>query len=634
MLIKNLLIVVGIASIMQPAMVLAQDFQRTAPPDAKPPLATTPVSHLTAVDPPAAEETVIEPHLNGILVLGSTNKFNPDEGVSGVTNVVVDGPEFLRQHQDKVAKALAPYLGKPLNLTALTNLQIDLVLVCRQLDRPMVDVFFAPQTIKDGTVQIMVFEGKMDHAAVIRQGHTGKEWWLYSDRFLTNKIHLKAGDSISQSQLLQDVTALNLNPQFREVTLAYEPGAWDQNGHGTTTVDLQVQERFPLRVFTGYDNYGLKILGENQLFAGFNYGNLFGLDQQLNYEYITDTYFDRLQSHSGSYIIPLPWGLWGKDSFTFFGNYNFVKPNLTEVGISKAVSFYDGRDYQISARYTIALPHWFDINQDIALGFDFKSANTPDAFGYADIAKLLINRYRADIDQFVVDYHAYKKDSWGYSQFSGSGYYSPGGLLGKNTDSDFATFGPPLHADYYYGRIDAKRDIAPPFLWGTHLLGRAGWEDASTGLLPSEELYIGGNQILRGYPENIESGDQGWYASAELHAPLIPMGNLTGQQFIPNIPPPGFPKYYSDTLDVFGFFDYGSVSPVEPNKGPNPNPSQQNEGVILDSAGAGLVYTVSQYLKVNFAYGFQLRSLPASPITPESLTKEKSRFHLSVTASF
>jgi hemolysin activation/secretion protein len=202
--------------------------------------------------------------------------------------------------------------------------------------------------------------------------------------------------------------------------------------------------------------------------------------------------------------------------------------------------------------------------------------------------------------------------------------------LGHNSDSDFGTFVPGLHSDYYYGRIEGKRDIAPPFLWGAHLLGRAGWQDASTGLLPSEELYLGGDQILRGYPENIESGDQGWYASAELHAPLIPVGNLTGQHNIPNVA--AFPR--SDTLDIFGFFDYGSVSPVQPNRGPNPNFSQQNEGVILDSAGAGLVYTVSQYLKVNFAYGFELRNLPATPITPESLTKDKSRFLLSVTASF
>ncbi len=447
----------------------------------------------------------------------------------------------------------------------------------------------------------MVFEGKLDRVTV---KHEGKTW--FNDRMLTNKVHLKPGDSISQKQLIQDVGRMNLNPQFRQVEVVYEPGEWDPSGHGTTTVDLEVKERFPFRAFAGADDYGLKILGEDQVFGGFNYGNVFGVDQQLNYQYTADFSFDKLQQHTASYVIPLPW--WG-NSLTIFGNYNRVKPDLTEIGLpANTITYNNGRTYQASLRYTVPLPGWFGLNQSIAAGYDYKNANTPAQFG-----KTVLSPYRADVDQAVLEYHGFLPDRIGFTQLSASGYYSPGGLLGKNTDQDFGSFNPGLKSSYYYGKAELIRDFTLPL--GLHLRGRGGLQDASTGLLPSEELYLGGNALLRGYPESVVSGDEGWYGSVELHSPLIRTGNLTRQRFIPNVD--------GDILDVFGFFDYGSVRPENPNPG---------SSVTLDSVGGGLVYTLSQYLKINFAYGYQLKSLPSG--TPPPLTKDKSRFHLAGTVSF
>ncbi len=584
MFIKNLLIVVGLVSILQPAAALAQN-------------------------PAATQDTPLPglEHLKGIVILGSTNDFKPN-GVSGVSNVVVKSSTFLVEHPAAVYKTLSPYIDKPLTSNDMVRLQTDLVLLCRRLDHPVVDVFFPGdrQEIVDATVQIMVYEGKVDHIEVI---HEGKP--RFDDRMLTNRIHLNPGDSIVQSELLKDVGRLNLNPDFREVSVLYKPSDWtdpeSSSGHGTTTVDLDVKESFPYRFFAGYDDYGLKILGEDQIFAGFKLGNLFGKDQQLNYQYTTDVGFDRFQGHAASYIIPLPWG---GNSLTVFGNYDNVKPNLGEIGFP-AINYNNGYTYQASLRYTIPLPAWFGLQHDFALGYDYKSANTPAFFG-----KVTLNPYKADVDQAVLDYHAYRPDPWGFFQFSGSGYYSPGGLLGANKDSDFATFGPALKSSYYYGRIAGERAFYLP--WGFQVRGKGSLQEASTGLLPSEQIYLGGNSILRGYPESIESGDQGYYASAELHAPLIPMGNLTRAHNVPHVD-----NAHPDTLDLFGFFDYGSVQPLAPNTGSR---------VTLDSVGAGLLYRISYNLLANVSYGFQLKSLPAD--TPEPLSKDKSRLHVSVTLSY
>src|SRR5208282_1168675 len=98
-----------------------------------------------------------------------------------------------------------------------------------------------------------------------------------------------------------------------------------------------------------------------------------------------------------SYVIPLPW--WG-NRLTIYGNYNQVKPDLTEIGLpANTITYNNGKTYQISLRYTIPLPELFRIKQDFSLGYDFKSANTPALFG-----KVVLSPYKADIDQAAVDY--------------------------------------------------------------------------------------------------------------------------------------------------------------------------------------------------------------------------------------
>jgi hemolysin activation/secretion protein len=609
MLIKNVLITVAIVSTFLPVVAWSQPYLNLKPPESAPPLAPN-----AAPPPPQlATSTSVEApfpgleHLQGIVILGSTNDFKP-EGVSGVSGVTVKGPAFLKEHQELVFKTLSRFLGKPLTPTAMTNLQVDLILLCRHLDRPIVDVFYPgdSQEIVDATVQVMVYEGKFDHVVV---KHETKVW--FNDSIITNRLHLNHGDSISQRQLLKDVGRMNLNPVFREVDAGYEPGEWSEDGHGTTTVDLDVKERFPLQVFGGYDDYGLRILGENQVFGGFTYGNLFGADQQFTYKYTTDIELDRLQAHTASYVVPLPW--WG-NNLTISGGYTSVKPDFAAIDHPE-VSLTNGWTYQISLRYLIPLPGWFGLNQDISFGYDFKSASTP-----VQVLDSTIAEYKADIDQFAVDYRAYLRDGIGFSQFTGSGYYSPGDLLGRNSDKDFATFGPGLKSDYYYGRIEGIRAFNLPL--GLQLRGRAGLQEASTALLPSEQLYLGGYSILRGYPESVVSGDTGWYASAELHSPLIRTGNLTREHNVPNV--------NGDMLDIFGFFDTGSVQPIDANLGLVAPGTPAT--ISLDSAGGGLSWRIGGNFQATGSYGYQLKDLPSG--TPAPLTKAKGRFDISATLSF
>lgn len=588
-----------------PSLLNIQDFQNTPPLQVQVPaprLVQTnarPTISMPAPKRPLAPG--LREGLKGIVILGSLDQFKK-QGVTGVHGLEIKGPPFLKGHQAMLSVWVGDFLGTNLTLDVLSNLQTYLIRACRQLDRPVVDVYYPQQEVVDGIVQIVILEGRVGGVKVDHR----LKW--FSEAYLTNHIHFHPGDSISQTKLLHDVAELNRDTQFLEVNAFYKQADFNETNAGLTDIGLSVKERFPLRVFAGYDNYGLKVLGENQVFAGFNYGNVFGVMDQLNYQYTTDVEFASLQSHTASFVEPLPWG----HTLTLFGGYNWVTADLDRIGLSSALR-NSGYTYQIGLRYLVPLPHWWNLDHDISVGYDFKSADTAIAFG-----QLNVTPFAADVDQVALGYRARKSEgAIGYSQINLNGYYSPGGLLGRNTDANFASFHAGLKADYYYGKADAEQGFYLPGMLLLRL--RGGYQDSSTGLLPSEEFYLGGNAMLRGYPEDIISGDQGYYGSVELHSPLISMGNLTRAKNIPGMTE-GLPK---DALDIFAFYDYGAVDGITPNV---------HNFLTLDSFGGGLSYHISQNLKTDFSYGFQLQHLPSS--TPESLSKAHSRAHISATLAF
>ena len=70
---------------------------------------------------------------------------------------------------------------------------------------------------------------------------------------------------------------------------------------------LICKDRFPFQVYAGIDNTGNDVTGNNRLFAGFNWGNVFWTDQRLSYQWVTSSDFKRYRAHTLYYKIPLPW---------------------------------------------------------------------------------------------------------------------------------------------------------------------------------------------------------------------------------------------------------------------------------------------------------------------------------------
>jgi len=457
---------------------------------------------------------------------------------------------------------VAPYLGQSLTRGGLNSLIQSIIVYYRRHDRPVVDVIVPNQDITNGVLQLVLLEGKVGRVTV-----TGNRWFSSSE--ITDGVYVQPGDTISANALQSDLDTLNQNP-FRTTELVYRPG----EKMGQTDLVLQTQDRFPVRVYAGYEDSGDAQTGFDRYLAGFNYGDLFGLGQQLNYQYTTSGNGETLRAHSGSYLIPLPWG----HTLTFFGSY------VNTRGSTPPLIGLQGTSDQISGRYTIPLPTLafkrMNFKQSVSAGFDYKYNDNSLEFGNAPAAGTLY-----EVDQFVLTYNGTETDPYGQTSADESLYISPGNLGGDNNDAAFNNAHTGATSDYVYNTLVLQRLTKLPGDWSLILRGTL--QTSNANLAPSEQLGFGGYDTVRGYDEREVNTDEGYIFTTEVRTPTLSLGNTFGC------------PQFKDQLQFLGFWDYGSGS----NHAPLPGEASD---IPLSSVGFGVRYTINTYLSVRYDYGFQL----------------------------
>lgn len=108
--------------------------------------------------------------------------------------------------------------------------------------------------------------------------------------------------------------------------------------------------------------------------------------------------------------------------------------------------------------------------------------------------------------------------------------YNPGSLLGGSDDKEITVQRAVAKSEYFVERLHAAR--LQPFAgkkddrgnatsgqWLVFL--RAEVQYASSPLIPADQFGIGGLDSVRGYPDRVVQGDDGYTATAELRTPII-----------------------------------------------------------------------------------------------------------------
>ena len=154
-------------------------------------------------------------------------------------------------------------------------------------------------------------------------------------------------------------------------------------------------------------------------------------------------------------------------------------------------------------------------------------------------------------------------------------------------------------ANYYYSVLTLQRENILPE--GCSLLALFSGQLASTSLISNEQLSIGGYGSVRGYPQQILYGDQGFYFNMELHSPSYSIFGLT--KSLGDSEWGGLPKIVrklgKDQLMFLAFWDYGLVNSIHPLSG---DPATYD----ITALGIGVRYGLGSNYSLRCDLGFPL----------------------------
>ncbi len=520
------------------------------------------------------ESAVLVIRLGTIKLIGSGEgaEFNHDFPEAGRVEAL-----GLTIEHEGLAEALRSFLGEPLTESGLDQLIETLLRYYEAQDRPVTDIYAPDQDLAGGTIELMVIDGLVGSVGMQMGG-------IFNEDLLAGAVRLQGGEVLLTSELQRHLDWFNRNP-FRPAALYAAPGA----GAGEADLVFAFSERRPWRVYAGYENSGAEVSGENRFLTGFNWGNVFGLDQSLSYQFTTADSLDELSAHAVNWEIPI------------HSRHHFLRLTGSWAEISTqgylAGLLVDsaGTSWQLGASYGVQLNRWNDFRQELSVGAEFKSSDNFLVYGGLEGGP----GAGVEVIQFRTDYRARRQfANRGSLELNASVVGSPGELGGRNSTSDFQDFRPGAEASYLYGRARAVWTKRLPGAWT--LRARGQFQVGSGALLPTEQLSLGGHATVRGFEERDFLADRGYLLSAEVRTPPVTLP--TGEHFPVQV-------------QFLGFLDHGGGWRDEITPG-------REDQESLTSVGAGLRAQVGRHLNLRADVGVPLEG------------GDGPRGHVGLTASF
>jgi hemolysin activation/secretion protein len=508
--------------------------------------------------------------------------------VVGPNSGVALAPSFPLFDTREFKKLVAGYVGTPISRQAIVKLRQSIVDYVKAHDRLAVSVPDPEVDLSKGELRLSV--------VIARYGQVsfrGNKW--FSDRTLLNSLGFHQGDEIRVSELEGAVNRTNQSA-FRHVDVLLNGTTTSSAQDGEVPIAVQENEVRPIRFSASYDDTGNDTIGNNHYTGAVTVGDLWGLDHQFVYQYTTTDNNREYESNYANYRANLPW----HDYITVAASYTDYNAVLIDGKFDSK-----GDDVVLDGRYVHPIfgDTW---SLELAGGFDYKEINSDLHFGTqnVDTFQLVdsIAQYTASATYVQHD----QTGSW-VAGFTLNG--SPGNFNDRNTNSRFQgkigfdpttgehlltsetpVGGPNAEARYIYGTATLQRLFLLPADF--QLLLRGQGQLSSSRLLSAEQMSIGGSATVRGYDERIESGDDGWQGTIELHSPA-------GSLHLPFAPKTYQPLQYR----FLAFYDMADVMHDHPNSNDTDQPLNR-----LAGTGVGLRCNWASNFSLSADYGFQTES--------------------------
>jgi hemolysin activation/secretion protein len=357
---------------------------------------------------------------------------------------------------------------------------------------------------------------------------------------------------------------LRLNPIFENVEASLRAG--DQ--FGQSIIIVRITEANPVVANVGIANDSPPSVGSERLTFDVTHRNLTGNADALSGHYYRST-TGGAETYGLAYDIPLN-ARDGTLHLDIERNRNHITQSpFDELGIR-------GGNTRFSVNFRQPLVRSPREEFALSLGFAFEDGQTfvfdniPFPFGRGVEADGVS---RTSVIQFAQDYvHRDRQGAWSLrSQFNiGTGLFDATSNDGSLPDGQFIS---------WLGQAQRVQTLGKDHV----LIMQADLQLTPDGLLPSQQFTIGGGQSVRGYRQNLRSGDNGFRLSVEDRIALSrdESGN--------------------PTLQVAPFFDMGAVW----NDPDNPLPRDDN---FLVGLGVGLLWNPIPRLNMRLDYGLPLVS--------------------------
>jgi hemolysin activation/secretion protein len=345
-----------------------------------------------AAEPAAAGRT----NASGIEVVGylvEGNTVLPDEQLNGI---------------------FAKYTGPAISIGQIREALGELQLTFREFGFVTVRVALPRQQVTNGIIRVQVTEGRLGEITVVGNRY-------FSSNNVRRALPGLTTNALPNTKWLQpEIDRANANPD-RQIYPKILPGAIP----GTSTLQLQVQDRFPLHGHLELNDKATPDTPRTRIDSALQYNNLWQLDHQIGVGYTfspqsmkPDNYgpqiYDRpaVASYSGYYRIPLgaPASLretyeqmpvnFGYDEAThrfnlppltgspelivyasrsttdtgaLYGPVSIISDTATLITTSQDAEIQPSSTANIGARYILPLAEHRGIQSSFSAGFDFKS---------------------------------------------------------------------------------------------------------------------------------------------------------------------------------------------------------------------------------------------------------------------
>ena len=491
-----------------------------------------------------------------------------------ISEFSVEGNTLLTA--EKIKRSLSAFTGTGREMGDVGKAANALRALYAAAGYAVVQVTAPEQTVSSGKVVLKVIEDKI--TAVEVKGNSAYS----ADNIRASLPSLQTGRSLNAKQLEAAIVLANEN-SAKQVAVDVRPGT--RPGDIGTTINV-TEDRITKSSAT-FDNTGSEATGYHKIGLAFQNANFLNRDHALTLQYNGSVEsLDKVYSFSLGYHIPFyPQGV-SADFIAAYSSSSGQNGNL----------YFSGKGTVFGARLNYPLTSRGDIRQKLIFGIDLKDSES--------VSGLLIT----PITEVPVSLTWFEQVT--RPEFQGNTSISlvtniPGGTHGSEDDyynkstglgARMPISGPASNnfpqTNWHALRINGSGGFGLTNDWQT----RYGINSQFSGdlLLPSEQFGAGGASSVRGYPERIISGDQGYSVNLEIYTPEL-------NKYL---------DWPDSSLRTLLFLDMGKVS-----RNDAPLPAGVDATSSITGIGVGLRLTFKKDITLKLDMGWAQKTVGSAPVT-------------------